>query len=182
MRLRWAIFALVLLSSGAHAEPGPSVRAVLVGVSDYLYLDADLKGPRNDVRLMRETLVSRGVAADQITVLSQDGTVPTRAAILGSLDHLAAISGPGDQVLFYFSGHGTQAPDLSGDEMGGYDEIFLPADAKGWSDSSRSVENAVVDDEFQAKAAAITATGAGLVVILDACHAATGFRVPGSGR
>ncbi len=172
-----ALALLVLVCGPVGAEP--RVRALLVGVSDYLYLDADLRGPRNDVRLMRAALLARGVAGDRITVLSQDDTIPTRAAILGALDHLAAISGPGDQVVFYFSGHGTQAPDLDGDEMGGYDEIFLPADARGWSDATRSVENAILDDDFRRKMAAITATGAGLVAILDACHAATGFRALG---
>lgn len=155
------------------------MRAVLVGVSDYLYLDADLRGPRNDVALMREVLEARGVAADAITVLSQDGQVPTRAAILTALDRLADQSGPGDQALFYFSGHGTQAPDRDGDELGGYDELFLPADAKGWSQGTGEVENAIVDDEFRARAQAILRRGAGLVVILDACHSATGFRALG---
>ena len=42
--------------------------------------------------------------------------------------------------LFYFSGHGAQAPDMSGDEGGGYDEILLPADASGWKGATRSVE------------------------------------------
>lgn len=172
------IVALLLVwAYPAHA--GGDVRAVLVGVSDYLYLDADLKGPRNDVQLMRNALISRGIPDTAITVLSQDGIAPTRIAILGALDDLARDSKPGDQALFYFSGHGAQAPDKSGDEMGGLDEIFLPSDARGWSGSIGAVEGAILDDEFQLKAAAILAKGASLVVILDACHAATGFRALG---
>ena len=172
-----ALFVAAALVGPAAAQG--TVRAVLVGVSDYLHLDADLRGPRNDVGLMRAALLARGVERDAITMLSEDGETPTRAAILAALDDLAAQSGPGDTALFYFSGHGTQAPDRDGDEMGGLDEIFLPADARGWSGSAGAVENAITDDDFRAKAQAILATGARLVAVLDACHSATGFRALG---
>lgn len=154
-------------------------RALLVGVGDYLHLDADLKGPPNDVGLMRDALIARGVAKGNIAVLTGPHT-PTRAAILAGLDRLAAQSAPGDTVLFYFSGHGSQIEDLTGDEAGGYDEIFLPADAKGWNGALGAVENAIYDDEFRVKAQAILDTGATLVAILDACHSATGFRALGA--
>ena len=82
---------LALLAPAAHAE----IRAVVVGVSDYLTLDADLKGPANDARLMAETLIARGVDPQKITVLTSDpsglpagtGTgQPNRAEILAALD------------------------------------------------------------------------------------------------
>lgn len=176
---RLGLLLIAALFAAAGTATADTVRAVLVGVSDYLHLDADLKGPANDVGLMREALVARGVSADAITVLGQGGAVPTRAAILAALDRLAAESGPGDTALFYFSGHGTQAPDRDGDELGGMDEVFLPADAKGWSQAAGEVENGISDDTFRARAAAILATGARLVAILDACHSGTGFRALG---
>src|SRR5690606_3493218 len=137
------------------------VRALLVGVSDYHVLDADLKGPRNDVALMAGALVARGAQPQDIRVLTTPGTPlaeglaaagdPTRQAILDGLDRLAAEAQPGDTVIFYYSGHGSQAPDQSGDEAGGYDEILLPSDAAGWKGAIGAVENAIVDDELQAK-------------------------------
>ncbi|AWD22502.1 caspase family protein [Fuscovulum blasticum] len=179
------------LSSAALLAAAPAmaeVRAVLVGVSDYLVLDADLKGPANDVRLMAETLAARGVAADHMTILTSDraglpaGAAvgdPTRAGILAAMQTAAAAAQPGDTVLFYFSGHGAQAPDASGDEGGGYDEILLPADAAGWKGAVGGVENALIDDELQEWAQGMLGRGVQLVGLIDACHSATGFRAVG---
>jgi len=175
---------LALLAPPAHAE----IRAVVVGVSDYLTLDADLKGPSNDARLMAETLVARGVDPARITVLTSDpnglpaGTVPgqpLRAEILAALAAATEASIPGDTVVFTFSGHGAQAPDMSGDEGGGYDEILLPADAAGWKGAIGAVENAILDDELQVWAQATLSKGVQVIGLIDACHSATGFRAVG---
>ncbi|WP_175545243.1 caspase family protein [Thalassovita taeanensis] len=168
-----------------------ATHAVLVGVSDYQVLEADLRGPANDVGLVAETLLARGVAADHIRLLAapdarapQGVTVhaaPTRAAILSELGRMAQLAGPGDTVFFYYSGHGAQAPDLNGDEAGGYDEILLPTDASGWKGAIGRVENAIVDDELAPLMQAILDRGAQVVAVLDACHSATGFRALGRG-
>jgi hypothetical protein len=178
------LFGSVALATPALAE----VRAVLVGVGDYLVLDADLNGPSNDVRLMAETLALRGVAPDGMTVLTADpiglpeGVAtgqPVRAEIMAALEATAEASQPGDTLVFYFSGHGAQAPDMSGDEGGGYDEILLPADAAGWKGAIGAVENAILDDELQAWAQGALTRGVKIVGLIDACHSATGFRAVG---
>ncbi|MBY6049218.1 caspase domain-containing protein [Vannielia litorea] len=184
--------SLATLTALACAAPvAAETRALLIGVGDYEYLDADLRGPVNDVALMARTLMSRGVAAEYITVLTTapellpEGVVvgmPRREAILNGLAEAAEATGEGDTVFFYFSGHGSQAPDLDGDDQGGYDEILLPSDASGWKGTVGAVENAILDDELRAAAEAIMSGGAALVAVLDACHAATGFRaMPGKG-
>ncbi len=184
--------SLATLTALACAAPVTAeTRALLIGVGDYEYLDADLRGPVNDVALMARTLMSRGVAAEDITVLTTapellpEGVVvemPRREAILNGLAEAAEATGEGDTVFFYFSGHGSQAPDLDGDDQGGYDEILLPSDASGWKGTVGAVENAILDDELRAAAEAIMSDGAALVAVLDACHAATGFRaMPGKG-
>lgn len=173
-----------LVPGSARAD----VRALLVGVGDYAYLDADLRGPINDVGLMARTLMHRGVSGDAIVVLSDAGAdvpgdslkgLPDRAAILEQFDLLLAESNAGDTLIFYFSGHGAQAPDQDGDEGGGLDEIFLPRDAKGWNGAIGEVENAIRDDDFGALAQKAAAKGVKLVAILDACHSGTGFRALG---
>jgi len=175
--------ACIVAAPPARAE----VHALLVGVGDYLYLDADLRGPVNDVGLMARTLLARGATSVQVladpAAVVPDGiappVVPTRAAILAGLADLADKAGPGDQVIFYFSGLGATVPDLNGDKAEEYDEIFLPADVKNWRGAIGAVENAIAEDEFQPLFQAILDTGAMLVAIIDACHSATGFRALG---
>ena len=97
-----------------------------------------------------------------------------KKAILDGLARLAETSEAGDLVVFYFSGHGSQQPDLDGDEQGGADEIFLPYDVGKWSGDG--VENALVDDELNVLVERILDKGADFFGIIDACHSATGFR------
>lgn len=186
--LRAFPYLLCLTATLAVLPARADVRAVLVGVGDYLTLDADLKGPPADARLMAETLAGRGVKPSDMVVLTSDPTnlpvgvvtaAPLRDAILAAMEAAAAASDPGDTVVFYFSGHGSQAPDMSGDEGGGYDEILLPADAAGWKGATASVENAILDDELQAWAQGLLSRGVALVGLVDACHSATGFRAIG---
>ena len=178
--MRW-IFPLIAVGLGLGLA-GPvraEVRALLVGVSDYQILDADLQGPVADVGLMADVLAARGVAAAQIVTLASGGAEPDRAGIMAALSAMAERSVAGDTVVFYFSGHGGQAPDASGDEGGGWDEILLPSDAAGWKGSVGAVENAVLDDELQVWAQGLLSRGVQLVGLIDACHSDTGFRAPG---
>ena len=182
------LFALLAAFAAPASAAMAETRAIIIGVSDYLVLDADLKGPVYDARLMAETLVARGVDPQAMTVLSSDLTglpagvttaAPTRGAILAAMDAATQAAAPGDTMVFYFSGHGSQAPDMSGDEGGGYDEILLPADAAGWKGAIGAVENALVDDELQVWAQGLMDRGVKLVGLIDACHSATGFRAVG---
>jgi metacaspase-1 len=184
MLQRLALFLCLLAAAPASAE----LRAVLIGVSDYRALDVDLKGPAHDVRLMAEVLVGRGVPPSRMVVLTTDPSGlpkgvetadPTRAGILAAMAAAAEASVSGDTVVFYFSGHGAEAPDRSGDEGGGYDEILLPADAAGWKGAVGAVENAILDDELQIWAQGMLSRGVALVGLVDACHSATGFRAVG---
>lgn len=184
--IRPLAYALLLSTTALPALA--ETRAIVIGVSDYLVLDADLNGPSHDAQLIAETLVARGVDPGQVTVLASappslpEGVAsaqPTRAAILAAMEEVAAKAQPGDTVVFYFSGHGSQAPDASGDEGGGYDEILLPADAAGWKGAIGAVENAIVDDELQDWAQGLMDRGVKLVGLIDACHSATGFRAIG---
>ena len=153
--------------------------ALLVGVSDYEEASgaADLRGPANDVRLLRDVLSER--ADFSITMLAdgvEGATRPTRAAILSELDRLAAQVVDGDFVYLHFSGHGTQQADQNGDESDGLDEVFLPADTARAEPGSATIPNAIVDEEFGARVTAMRAKGADVWFVLDACHSGSGLR------
>jgi metacaspase-1 len=181
-----AVSACALAPSLALAE----TRAVVVGVSGYPNLPENLRlnGPKNDAREIATTIVSLGIDPANVTVLAdgvgalpQGVTAPgpgTKAAILAALDKLAEDSQPGDLAFFYFSGHGSQQLDQDGDEHGGADEVFLPYDVGHWSGAG--IENALVDDELNARIEKILDKGVDFFGMVDACHSATGFRaVPG---
>jgi hypothetical protein len=177
--------AMLAAASAAEAR----TRAVLVGVANY---DApgihDLLGPRNDVTMIWRALQARQVKPEDIIVLS-DGlpagadfpvarALPERHAILGALDEVAANVRAGDTVMFYYSGHGSVQPvkpdeEQDEPEADGNDQVILPADVGSYDIISRTIRNAIVDNELRAKFDAIRAKGAFVWAVVDACHSGT---------
>mgnify|MGYP001765814008 CR=1 FL=1 len=195
-----AAFALAVVVAGGGAARADGVRrALLVGVSDYpkeTVGDLQLAGPKNDVALMIDTIGRIGFS-DRDTIVLADGLdlagakraadgPPTRAAILAAMAGLAETSRPGDFVLLYFSGHGSQQPDPDPaarpePKPDGLSEIFLPIDIGPWEDSVGAVKNALVDRELGRAVGAIRAKGATVWVVIDACHSGTMTRGAGDG-
>ena len=153
--------------------------ALLVGVSDYdetIGL-ADLRGPTNDVRLMRDVLRMRGVEDIRILADNLEGAErPTRMAIMRSLQELQETANKGDFFIIHMSGHGTRQPDQNGDEGDGYDEVFLPADVTRAEPGTLTIPNGIVDEEIGQAVDGIRARGADVWFIMDACHSGTGLR------
>lgn len=174
------VLAIAMCVSGATAAAN---HALLIGVSNYPSLkpELQLRGPKNDVMLMRALLQTRGFRAGNIRVLA-DGVPgthgdPTRARIVDEFKALAARAAPGDFVFLLMAGHGSQQParDLgpNNPEPDGLDEIFLPRDIGRWSGATQAVDNAIVDDELRALIAAIRNRGAFVWAVFDTCHAGT---------
>ena len=157
--------------------------ALLVGVTKYDKLGErfELKGPANDVVLMRQVLKDRFSFADKdiVTLAEAAGSAgrPTRANIKRHFDRIAKEAGPGDQVLILLGGHGSQQPDQEPfDEPDGLDETFLPCDAGPWDGKKEMVVNAIIDNELEIWTKAIVDRGAALFIIIDACHSGTMLR------
>lgn len=198
-RVRFAVALLLTLAAAARLQQSsapaqekgpaqPNRHALLVGVSHYPHL-ADrfhLKGPANDVLLMRDLLLKQfAFPKDNVTVLSEEEgkkdekQYPTRAAIKREFDRLAKVAQPGDQIVILMGGHGSQQPESeksANPEPDGLDEIFLPRDVKEWSDEVSVVPNAIVDDEIGAWLKAIQAKNAFVWIIFDSCHSGTMIR------
>ena len=147
------IVIAVLFSLRIVAQP-PHKRALLIGINDYSASRlpstglepapgrdwANLDGALNDVTIMRDLLVSlRGFAPSDVAVLTDQQA--TRKAILQAIDtRLVAPVKPGDIILFYYSGHGSQVRNSLSDELDHLDESLVPADSRRGAPDIRDKE------------------------------------------
>jgi uncharacterized caspase-like protein len=158
---------MALLGGLAATMPAAAAdRALLIGIDDYQDNRLDLAGSgRNDVETMRGVVETHyGIAKDGVqTLLDADAT---RSAILKAIDTwLVDGTGPGDQAILYFAGHGYFSEDDSGDEADGLDEAIIPADVVV---TGMHVLGLVTDDELTARVGKLT--GRKVTVILDTGH------------
>lgn len=181
--IRWGYILWIGYSLVFPQRSSAENRALLVGVTGYPRLNAipevpKLRGPDNDVNLMRHVLIQRGFSPDKIRVLStaKAQPSPTRNAILAALDQMAGDARSGDQVVVYLSGHGSQQPaENTPDnwEQDGLDEVFLPTDVREWHNGDKRVKGAITDNEIGKSLGKITQIGAYVWFIADTCHSGT---------
>ena len=172
------IFFLVLWLAPALLFPSAASAdryALVVGNNTYPNFSAEqqLGGCESDARMVRDTLVSRiGVPAANVrTILGREATAQ---AILDGLRNMLKNSKPGDSVLFYYSGHGSQITDDNGDEKDDrLDEVLCPYDFKFLP--GRRAQNAVVDDQLD-EILTTMAKDREFVAVFDCCHSGTGLR------
>jgi hypothetical protein len=149
---------------------------LLIGVGRYENLPPAfrLAAPGNDVRRLSAALTFAGYPAHRIESMTDDGSrVPTRSVVLQALAAIASEAGPGQEILIYFSGHGAQSTARYPErEPDGLQEVYLMADARRLDGSSVELAGAIADYELEAAIARIRSTGADVVLVADACHAA----------
>ena len=86
----------------------------------------------------------------------------TREQILANLDQMVSSAQPGDNLVFFFSGHGTQTLDTSGaPETDGMDEAIVTSDGQR-----------ITDDELNSYLEQLPA-GCRFTLISDSCHSGT---------
>jgi metacaspase-1 len=105
------------------------IRAVLVGVDVYERPDVPpLFGCANDVALVRHVLKEYfEVPNEDIRVVVNQRA--TKTNIVHRLRTMVRDAEPGDTLVFYFSGHGSQIRDRDGDELTDWlDELICPYD------------------------------------------------------
>ncbi len=144
-------------------------RALLIGIDNYTQVKP-LQGSVNDANSIRQFAIDTlHYRPEQIKTLA-DGEA-TRAGILNALDQwLIADSQPGDRILFYYSGHGYQAPDTNGDEEDHLDETLVSADTAP-DPQQGGYRNMITDDELQARFDRLADRQ--VTVIIDSCHSGT---------
>jgi hypothetical protein len=162
----WCLGSLAAQPAGAWAQD----RALVIGIGTYENLPEDmfLHGPKNDVKAILSLLTGTlQFKPAEIRVLTDDKA--TRQAILSSMDEwLIAGTAPGDRVYLYFSGHGLQVKDISGDEEDGMDEAISTYDLKA---GDEDWTNVILDDELEAVLEKLK--GRAVTLVIDACHSGT---------
>lgn len=161
----------------SSAEPTPTLnptgtraakrRALCIGINHYP--SAPLMGCVSDARRWSEWFQQAGFQTESL--LDEQAT---RQQILSSISSMVQGAAVGDVVAIQYSGHGTQLPDLDGDELDGdtpnYDEALVPVDY---------LQNGfVIDDDIAAIANGI-ADGVNVTFIFDCCHSGTSTRMVG---
>lgn len=119
----------------------PERRALLVGINDYPQKENRLEGCVNDVFLMSAALQESGFRAEDIRVVLNERA--TADGIKDRLEWLLEHAQPGEQRVFFYSGHGAQIPGYGANEKTDHqDECLVPYDF----DWTR--ERAIIDDTF----------------------------------
>lgn len=163
----------------ATSNASPTKRALLIGIQAYQHI-TPLGGCVNDARLMDAVLRDRFGFTHR--TLLEDAHA-TREGILAAFDRLVHETAPGDVVVFYFAGHGSQRTDREGDEPSGLDSTIMPVDTYGaFGTPEQNLD--ITDDEIFLRLEQLTTKTSAITVIVDACHSGTitrsaEFDVPG---
>ncbi|MDE2823681.1 MAG: caspase family protein [Chloroflexota bacterium] len=147
-------------------------KALLIGIDAYQNV-SPLIGPVNDAKAMHAFITADlGFDVGDVKLLADADA--TRANILREIEEwLIGGTRPGDEVFFYFSGHGFQQPDTSGDESDRFDETLVPVDVV--VRNGERVVGMISDDEIAALLNRLS--GRSVTVVVDACHSGTSDRI-----
>lgn len=144
-------------------------RALIVGINKYKLPNANLRGCVRDAYMIANMLQRHDF--DRITVLTDEEA--TQSNIMDELEYLLGVSRKGDDAYYYQSGHGTQIPDFSGDELDGLDECVVTHD-HDWDDP-------FIDDKIK-KMIKNMASGVWCSIMMDTCHSGTMTDAPEGAR
>ncbi len=103
---------------GLNRDGGGKRIALVIGNDAYQKVDT-LKNARNDARLMAATLQKAGFEVTQVNDLGRDG-------MWHSIDIFKGRINKGDEVVFYFAGHGLQINS---------NQLLLPVDISAVNDA-----------------------------------------------
>ncbi len=164
-----AIFALLLLT--AMAAPMDAVaaqKALIVAIGPY-YLKTISLGPK-DTDIANATKILDTLwkfKADEISIL-RDERATKRNILRTFRSWLIDSTEPGDRVVFYYSGHGSQIKDGDGDEKDGFDETLSVYDTYA---DGQSGTGQITDDEIRKLVDQLKDRD--VTLIFDSCHSGT---------
>lgn len=140
-----------------------------------------LPGCHMDIKLAQKMLMEQyGYKQDQFLILSDErpSTIqPTKSNILTQLTRVVGecaggknTSKPISQLVIYYSGHGTQIKDTTGDEADGMDECLVPCDY--------IEQGFITDDMLNAQVWSKLPMETKVTCIFDCCNSGTILDLP----
>mmetsp|Transcript_52379 Transcript_52379/g.152254 ORF Transcript_52379/g.152254 Transcript_52379/m.152254 type:complete len:300 (+) Transcript_52379:72-971(+) len=115
-----------------------------------------------------ETLVrSCGVPQENVTAMYDEQC--TKENVAAVVQQVGGQCGAGDYFIFYYSGHGTNVQDISGDEDDGEDEAFCFVTADG----QINLDSCLTDDDFAELMTSSLDAEVKTLIITDCCHSGT---------
>jgi len=151
-------------------------KALCVGVNAFQhYPSATLQGCVNDAKDMAALLKEQLGFSDSDIIILADAQA-TKANIMQNLVSMVkeAKAGKHRYLVFSFSGHGTLAPDMSGDEPDRADDAFCSYDL-AQRGNTWDPQHLILDDELQDLFAQLPRDVV-MEVFLDTCHSGAGLK------
>lgn len=118
-----------------------------------------------DGRNMQE--LARACGVNDVEVMFDEEC--TSANVTSKVIEMSQRCEPDDYFIFYYSGHGTNVADQSGDEADGQDEAFCFVDANG----QISYETIMTDDTFAELITENLNSEVRILILTDCCHSGT---------
>lgn len=166
----WARTAPRRTAGGKTSKPGR--KALLVGINEYPREAGRLAGCVNDVFTMSAALQDCGFTPEQIRTCLDDRA--TASGILSRLEWLLEDAEPGDQLVFYYSGHGARVPEYGAfDEPDRLTETLVP-----W-DFDWTPETSISDEQIFGLYSQLP-YDVQLMLVFDCCHAGSMHRQSGA--
>lgn len=179
------LVCVLYLQAPAAASSEPRIHAMFVGIADYKHGEKreeggprpvfeDLAGAPADIAAITSAFESRITLAQSKVLLDEQAS---REGIISTFNTLATDAEPGDFILFYYSGHGAQVYDLSGQQLSGYSSTIVPWDARD-PGLPMSAAGDILDNELRILIDSARARGINVVTIFDSCNSGTATRDP----
>jgi hypothetical protein len=145
-----------------NASLNNRTKALLVGI-DYKGTPFQLNGCINDVTSITQFLLSKNIKSNEIYSLTDNTSLkPTKRNILNSFTKMLKDASGGDQLVFFYSGHGSTVNKAKPNVFEKFDDVLLTIDF-----------DYIIDDELNAVIQANLKPGVKLFVLFDCCHSGT---------
>ncbi len=186
----WLAAALFQVASSPAPPASPPARlALLIGIDEYDPRSseprpASLSGAKSDIACIQRLLTTRFQFLEDSILVRLDAAATHARIVQDFKEWLIDRAGPSTEVLFWFSGHGSQCPDAAhvNAEAGQVDSTFVAYDSRlppRFSEDGRLIGRGgydFTDDELHSLLRVLATKTSRITVITDACHSGGGTR------